>query len=280
MPTHEVNGVELFYDQRGAGAPILFHHGYTGSHDGWAGVVERLQDRYRCIVMDCRGAGESAHPDGGYTIAQYAADVIALADVLALPRFAFVGHSMGGAVGYQLGLEYADRLDRLVLVAPAPADGIQTDPAQRERTRRLRRVRDVASLLVERRAGRAREADEAELVRAVDRALSVSEGHFEESWAALQALRLGGRLAQIETPTLVVAGMADALSAANLADYRRLGNATLHVFTRVGHDVPREVPGGLARVLADFLEHGVVTAATLQARLEDARAAREGIGRT
>ena len=61
---------------------------------------------------------------------------------------------------------------------------------------------------------------------------------------------------------------------ANLADFARLGNATLHVFSRVSHGVPTEVPEELANVIADFVEHGVVTAATLQRGLREMAAAR------
>ena len=80
-----VNGVNLFYEESGSGEPILFHHGYTGAHDVWLEEISsRLNDRYRCVVMDCRGAGDSEHPEDGYTIEQYAEDVIALADSLGL----------------------------------------------------------------------------------------------------------------------------------------------------------------------------------------------------
>ena len=51
---------------------------------------------------------------------------------------------------------------------------------------------------------------------------------------------------------------------------QRLPNATLHVFSRVSHGVPREAREEFTNVLADFLEHGVVTAQTLQAKLQTA----------
>ena len=75
-----INGVELFHDEQGAGEPILFHHGYTGSHDAWDEIVPTISKRYRCIRMDCRGAGDSAHPDSGNTIEQFADDVIGMAE--------------------------------------------------------------------------------------------------------------------------------------------------------------------------------------------------------
>lgn len=269
MPKATINGVELFHDEAGSGETILFHHGYTGSHDSWNGVVERLQDRYRCIVMDCRGAGDSAHPADGYSIEQYTADVIGMADHLGLERFTFVGHSMGGAIGMRLGLDYAARLNKLVLVAPAAADSRQISAETLEHARELWFGHQREPLIEERLLTTARVPDEAAIRKAVDRLLSVSEGHFVESRKALQSLRIGERLGEITTPTLMVAGSADALLPYNLRDFERLGNASLHVFSRVSHGVPREVPAGLSRVLADFMEHGVVTAATLEARLEE-----------
>ena len=62
MPTKMINGVQLFYNEMGSGEPILFHHGYTGAHDVWLDEISpRLKDRFHCIVMDCRGAGDSGH---------------------------------------------------------------------------------------------------------------------------------------------------------------------------------------------------------------------------
>ena len=84
----------------------------------------------------------------------------------------------------------------------------------------------------------------------------------------------GARLGEITVPTLMIAAAADSLLTANLADFARLGNATLHVFSRVSHAVPSEAPEELANVIADFAEHGVVTAATLQRGLREMAAAR------
>ena len=269
MPRATVNGVELFYDQDGQGEPIIFHHGYTGSHDAWSDlIVPRLRDRYRCIVMDGRGAGDSGHPDSGYTIEQYARDVVGLADVLGLDTFTYCGHSMGGVIGMELGINHAARLNKLILVAPAPSDGVQTPPELFERSKKLRQERARDTMIRERTIMAARTPDAARIANGVDRALSVSDGHFEQSWQALVESRLGGRLAQITVPTLMIAGAADGLLLANLADFQKLPNATLHVFSRVGHGVPSDVPDEFAAVLRDFMHHGVVSAATLQARID------------
>lgn len=275
MPRATINGVELFYEESGQGEPILFHHGYTGSHDVWSELIApRLRDRYRCIVMDARGAGDSGHPASGYTVEQYARDVVGMADFLGLDTFTYCGHSMGGVIGMELGITHAARLNKLILVAPAPSDGVQAPPEVFERSRQLRRERARDTMIRERTIMSARTPDAARIAAAVDRALSVSDGHFEQSWQSLVDARLGERLAQLTAPTLMIAGAADGLLLANLADFQKLPNATLHVFSRVGHGVPSDVPDEFAAVVADFMEHGVVVAKTLMDRLPQAAAAR------
>lgn len=274
MPLANINGADLFYDQAGDGDPIIFHHGYTGSHDvWWDQITPRLKDRYRCIVMDCRGAGDSSHSESGYTIEQYARDVVGMADFLGLDTFTYCGHSMGGLIGMELGIEHGARLNKLILVAPAPADGVQQPPEMMERSRRLRRERARDTMIRERTIMAAREPDPVSLASHVDRGLSVSEGHFEQSMQELVDTRRGARLAEITAPTLMISGAADGLLPANLNDFRKLPNATLHVFSRVGHGVASDVPDEFAEVVHDFMQHGVVTAATLQARLQQAAAA-------
>ena len=263
MASANVDGVKIHYEDVGTGDPIVFQHGYTSAGEAWTRVVERMRERHRCIVIDMRGTGQSDRPQGGYTIEQMALDVLAVADAAGLQRFTYVGHSMGGVVGMELALTHAARLDKLVLVAPGSADGMEVPAAVREASRQRWLARDRDGIIRERVASTPRASAHAAIAAAVDHALTVSVGHYEDAWAALSEFRKGDRLTEIRTPTLVVAGASDGLLRANLRDFQRLGNATLHVFSRVGHSVQREVPDELAAVLEDFLAHGVVTAETL-----------------
>ena len=268
MPHQTINGVELFYEQLGAGEPIIFHHGYTGAHDVWLDeIAPRLEHKYRCIVMDCRGAGDSEHAADGYNIPQYARDVVAMADALGLEKFTYVGHSMGGGIGYQLGVEHSERLNKLILVAPIPAGGIQGDPKVLESGMALRASPTGRDTMIKQRQLLRVRASDADIILGVDRALSVSDKHFVDSWHAMCEFDVTDRLASLTTPTLIMAGAADGLCVANVNDWQKLPNATLHVFSRVGHGVPRDVPDEFAAVLDDFMEQGVINARTLQARL-------------
>ncbi|MEZ4502283.1 MAG: alpha/beta hydrolase [Dehalococcoidia bacterium] len=272
MPFVTVNGARLWYEERGTGEPILLHHGYTASRVNWMPIAERLQDKYRVILMECRGTGESEHTEDGYSLEQYAADVIGVADHLGLERFTYAGHSMGGGIGYVLALEYPERLERLILMAAIPADGVpRNEELWAERLRR-RTEGDRAAMLRQHHAMRVRPEAETEewFEDRINHILSVSDGHFIQGAEAMASLRVGDRLGEITTPTLVLAGAADGLLPANLRDFGRLPNATLHVFSRVGHEVSIQEPDGVAAAIDDFMQHGVVTAKTLLARLEAA----------
>ena len=270
MAIANVNGVDLYYEDIGVGEPIIFQHGYTASHDGWGPVIERMSVHYRCIAMDCRGAGDSAHPEDGYTIEQLAADVVGMADHLGIDRFHYAGQSMGGLIGFELGLSHADRLLSLSLSAPAPADGIAMPQSARDTMRERWANKDRDLLIRTTLAGVPRDSAHDAVPTQVDRMLSVSEGHYDGCWEAMVNYHKGDRLGEIQTPTLLLAGAADGLLTPNLKDFARLGNATLHVFSRVGHGVPREVPSAYARVVTDFLEHGVVNAQTVAAAVAEA----------
>ena len=88
-------------------------------------------------MMDCRGAGDSEHTADGYSIQQYAWDVVAVADALGLKTFTYVGHSMGGGVAALLTvLLHHERRRRAAaaaaLAAPGTAaDAFGADPAHR-----------------------------------------------------------------------------------------------------------------------------------------------------
>ena len=271
MAHADINGAKLWYEVRGDGEPILLHHGYTASRVNWMPVAQRLQGEYQIILMEGRGTGESEHTLDGYSLEQYVADVIGMLDHLGLDEVTFAGHSMAGGMGYLLGLNHAERLSRLILMAPIPADGVGTITPELRAERMIERRRgDREGILARYRAMRFRpdvETDEWLESRA-DHILGCSDGHFEQSAESMQALRLADRLGELTVPTLMIAGGVDSLLEANLEDFVTLPNATLEVLSRAGHEVAVHEPERVTHVIKQFMRHGPVTAAQLLARLE------------
>lgn len=264
-----INGARLWYDVQGEGEPLLLHHGYTASRIHWEPAAALLREGYQVILMECRGTGDSEHTVDGYSLEQYAADVISMADHLGLSRFSFAGHSMGGGIGYVLALEYPQRVERLILMASVPSDGYPL-PTQEVREFLIDRRRrgDRASYMAEYVATRFRPDVETDawFNSRIDQILAVSEGHYVQGAESFSQLRVGDRLTDLGTPTLVLAGAVDSLLAANLADFNRLPNATLQVFSRAGHELAVHEPEGVAAAIDGFMRHGVVTADSLAER--------------
>jgi pimeloyl-ACP methyl ester carboxylesterase len=273
MPHAKINGASLWYEVRGSGEPLLLHHGYTASRVNWMPVAERLEDRYQIILMECRGAGQSEHTPDGYTLEQYAADVVGLLDHLGLARVTFAGHSMGGGIGYLLGLDHPQRLERLILMAPIPSEGVAgiTPEIRAERLDERRRG-DRDAILARYRAMKFREDVETEewFIDRAEHILSVSDGHFERGAESMQALNVTARLPELTVPTLMIAGGVDSLLIPNLDDYKRLPNASLEVIARAGHEIAVHEPDRVAEAIDGFMVHGPITAATLIARLAEA----------
>jgi pimeloyl-ACP methyl ester carboxylesterase len=120
MPTIDVNGFSMYYEQRGEGEPLLLLHGGSGIGADWRLVFPTDPPGYRVVVPDLRGHGRSTNPSRRFTFAQCARDVIALADALALHRVKAVGLSMGAKTLLHVATEQPDRVAAMVLVSATP----------------------------------------------------------------------------------------------------------------------------------------------------------------
>ena len=135
MPSFLSDGVEIWFDDVGAGDSVLLVHGWgsTAHHNfGDTGWVQMLSSRFRVIAMDCRGHGRSAKPhrENLYGRAEMAGDVIRLLDHLEIARALIMGYSMGASIVIELLMEHPNRLRAAVLGGIAYDDGIE-NPALR-----------------------------------------------------------------------------------------------------------------------------------------------------
>lgn len=98
--------------------PLMLLHGWPESGYCWHGVACELADRYRLLMPDLRGLGDSERtPDiAAYTKQALAADMLALLDALGVERTALAGHDWGGAVAQEMALAAPERVPRLILL--------------------------------------------------------------------------------------------------------------------------------------------------------------------
>ena len=122
MPSLAVDGLELHYEERGQGVPVVFSHGLLWSGAMFDAQVEALSPRFRCIAYDHRGQGRSASSPAAYDMERLTSDAAVLIEKLGAGPCHFVGLSMGGFVGMRLAARRPELLRSLTLVETA-ADG-------------------------------------------------------------------------------------------------------------------------------------------------------------
>ncbi|MBD2441529.1 alpha/beta fold hydrolase [Nostoc sp. FACHB-110] len=117
MPKVQVNGIELFYEIKGTGEPLLLIAGFMCDRNYWSLLMPSLISQYQVIRFDNRGIGQSSAPDIPYSIPQMANDAIALLDILGIEKVHVIGHSMGGKIAQELALTQPHRIKSLILLS-------------------------------------------------------------------------------------------------------------------------------------------------------------------
>ncbi|MCC6443498.1 MAG: alpha/beta fold hydrolase [Armatimonadetes bacterium] len=120
MPHVEVDGINLYYEERGQGDPLVLIMGLGADHTLWDPHVAAYEQHFRCILIDNRGAGRSDKPEGPYTTRMMADDVAALMDALGIEQARVAGISMGGAIAQELALCYPQKVKSLILICTWP----------------------------------------------------------------------------------------------------------------------------------------------------------------
>ncbi len=115
------NGIQLhFLDHPGGDSPLVLMPGLTANASSFDGLVKAgLSPALRVLALDLRGRGLSDKPDSGYTMADHAADVLGLLDVLEIQQVALGGHSFGGLLALFMAAHYPERISRLVVIDAA-----------------------------------------------------------------------------------------------------------------------------------------------------------------
>jgi pimeloyl-ACP methyl ester carboxylesterase len=255
------NGIEIFYEENGAGEPLLLIAGLACDHANWGKVIPLLASKHRVITFDNRGVGQSSAPSEPYTIGQMAEDVAGLLDAIGLRQVHVAGHSMGGQIAVELALSHPERVRTLMLLASCA------------------RVDERGKAVIESWGDLPRLVDPVTGIRlslpwiytshfyaipgAIDNAIkemltnpfppSVS-GVYQQS-RAITSFNALARLGDIDCPTLVVVGDEDILGGLPFSEQLVHGirGAKFVILKRAGHGLPTESPEATVEVMLDFL---------------------------
>lgn len=262
-------------DSPGAGSPIVFVHGLSGSWPNWLEQLPVLARSHRVVALDLPGFGHSPMPAETITISGYARLLDGLLGKLSIDAAALVGNSMGGFVSAELSIAYPQRVERLVLVSAAGISSYQDKRGVRAASTLTRVERIVAAYTawvasksdaVARRPG-LRNATLGLVVRHPSRlpaALAAEQIRGAGKPGFLQGLRanieypLQERLPEIACPTLIVWGDEDRVISVRDADVfeRLIPDSRKVVFRKTGHMAMLERPEAFNELLERFLAEG------------------------
>jgi 3-oxoadipate enol-lactonase len=252
---------EIVYWTLGDGSPVILLHPFPANHEFWLPVAESLATRYRVVLPDLRGHGDSGVGEGPASMEKHAADIAHVMTDANIGRASLFGVSIGGYVLFEFWRKHRGRVAALGLCnTKAPADGPEA------RAGRLQAANDVLergtepffeSMIPKVMAKTTREMRP----DLVDGALRMMRMMSAEDVAQVQR-GMAARPDSIETlktinvPTLLVTGDEDSLTGVNEAELmrRHIPGSHLRVISKAGHYSPWEQSDEAARLLRQFLD--------------------------
>jgi pimeloyl-ACP methyl ester carboxylesterase len=246
MPLVATNGINLNYEERGSGEPLLLIMGITAPGGVWEKHAAYWEKDFRCILGDNRGVGLSDKPAGPYTTAQMADDYAGLLEALQLEKVRVVGCSMGSTIAQQLALRHPDKVRSLVLMCPwarcdNTAKAIFTHMMHAKARLRPEEFSLFIQLLIYSKPSWDNEAMFADL--AEGRRLAATDPFpqplhgLEAQAAACMDHDVLDQLSQIQQPALIIGGQQDIFTPAWMAREVAAGipHAELHLYPDAGH---------------------------------------------
>jgi pimeloyl-ACP methyl ester carboxylesterase len=248
MPFLDRGGVAIYYEEHGAGPPILLSHGYSATCRMWDGQVAAFAGRYRLVLWDMRGHGQSGDPDDPrlYSMAAIVEDMAALLAHLGIERAIVGGLSLGGYMSLAFHLAHPEMVGALMLFDTGPGyrnpDARAQWNARAEATARDLETKGLVALGPEGDPRVGRHRSSRGLALAARGMLAQQDGSIIDS------------LPSIKVPTLVLVGALDENFLAP-ADYMagKIPGARKAVIPGARHTANLDQPEAFNRAVADFL---------------------------
>ena len=226
----ELNGIRIYFEVYGEGAPLLVLHGNGGSIAGMRAQIPAFAENHRVIAVDSRGQGQSSDGDAEITYALMAEDMVALLNALELDKADVFGWSDGGIIGISMAHAHPERVGKVVAFGanyhwddaiefPTPAEDDTPDPL-------LKVIEPYAAQFIEDMKNMAPETQ-------------VKLGALMEQYPnfTLEAL------SQIQCPILVMSGDHDLVKLEHtLRMFQHLPHAQLSIIPGSSHCAPWEQP--------------------------------------
>jgi pimeloyl-ACP methyl ester carboxylesterase len=257
MKTATINGIDMAYRDEGQGQPIVFIHAFPLHSAIWQRQIEAFASHHRVIAPDLRGLGATARGSGAASLDQYADDLAALLDQLAIEQASFAGLSLGGYISFALWRRHRQRIAALILAdTRAGADGEEARQG-REKNAKLAEEQGPGAI-ADQMLPKLLSANAPAALRDEVRAIIESNDRAGIA-AALRAMAARPDstplLAEIDVPTLVIVGAEDALTPPSEAEamFNAIPGCRIATIPGAGHISNLEAPEAFNAAIEEFL---------------------------
>jgi 3-oxoadipate enol-lactonase len=260
------DGLKLRYEIRGSGDPLALIMGFSGSSRGWGEpFLSRIEKRFKTVLIDNRGTGESDKPDAPWTMADMADDVAAVLDHAKISRAHIYGISMGGMISQEFALRHPTRVRGLVLGcttcgmqhgAPTNPDNVgkltpQPGMSPEDAARMAFSVACGTAFL----ASKGGQAFIDQQIADMGKYPVTPMHTFTRQMEAIMPWDSYERLGQIKAPTLIFHGDDDKLLPHANAEilHQRIPGSKVHILKGIGHMFFWEAPEESVKIPGDFI---------------------------
>lgn len=251
---------EIYYEVHGSGPDLLLIHPFPAHHGIWSPVAEMLSTRYRVVLPDVRGLGESSPGEGPATMEKHSEDLRRLLDELKIAKVVYAGNSIGGYIFFEFWRRHRERIASTILIdTKAAAD---SDEAKKTR---LAAAEDVLKRGTE-------PFIDAQLPKLLgesthrnrpDKVAEAKQMMMKASAAGIAAVQRGmaarpdsnATLASIDVPAMLVCGEEDGLTTPLEMEtmHRSIRGSVFRRVPKAGHYSPFEQPEEVHWLIRDFL---------------------------
>lgn len=255
----EINGIKMYYQEKGEGPPLIFVHGLGENADCWRFQTEVFSASFRTISLDQRGHHRTEDGNETITLEHLRNDIIGLMDYLGIDKAHFVGHSMGGKVVQDIVAHHEDRFLSMTLCSTCAdfGDGTQYVKPRLERIDTLTMEQLGAAI-----AKLACHPDFPERKPEVyQEIISVLQANRKEPYRQCTSIIADPRcdhriaLTKVKVPTLILVGDEDQTTPVSDAQFlnRLIRGSFLVLIPDAAHMINMENPAAVNQALAHFL---------------------------
>ena len=260
MPLEHVNGIDVNFIDVGEGHAVVLLHGLGSSNKDWDLQIPVLSQKFRVIAPDFRAHGLSTKVPKDQGVNYMKEDVYQLLKQLNIEKADFVGFSMGGAVSFQMALDYPDLVNRLVIVNSGPDFNNPNSSGVDILAERTKIIKEQGFMTLAEKIAEGMFPKSDQIVWRKDfknRVVNNDEDAYLKTFGELMKWGIGEEVSKIQHPTLIIASDNDYTPVEyKMAYAKKMQNAEVKIIPNSRHGVVLDAAESLNNELLKFLSNG------------------------